>query len=528
MTDHVLPLLIVLPIVAAVASFLAGLRWDRIGWIIATAMSILELGLAVLLAQQVYTGGRVFHALAGYPRQYGIELVGDELSATLAVLIAVVAVGTLIFSRQAGPRGNAFHGGFLLLLGGLNGVVLTGDMFNLFVFLEIVGLTTYALVAADRSAESAYASLKYLFLGTIGASLYLTGVGYAFLATGTLNMLELQSALAAVGYDDTLVKTAYGLVAIGLALKIAQFPLHTWQPDAYQYAPDSVTVFISALVSTSAAYALLRISYTVFTVEFLQTTKLLTYGILVLAGISIVAGSAIAAVQSDLKRLFAYSSIAQFGIVVAAIALANETALLGGMVHLIGHGLMKGALFLGVGMLGLAYGVRTVDDLAGLGTRAPYTAGGIAILGLTLVGVPPSVGFIGKWYVAVGAVESGNWPIAVVIFVSTLLTLAYVARILERLYFASPEPGSEPAHRGDPEHDGDPAQNGEHAAVAADGGATDKGSPEATGGENAEQPRVTRGMLALLLLAAVVAVGLGFAGIAFADLFEPVLGRFFA
>ncbi|MEF8780074.1 MAG: proton-conducting transporter membrane subunit, partial [Haloferacaceae archaeon] len=377
-----------------------------------------------------------------------------------------------------------------------------------------------ALVAADRSAESAFASLKYLFLGTIGASLYLTGVGYAFLATGTLNMLELQTALAEVGYDDTLVRTAYGLVVVGLGLKVAQFPLHTWQPDAYQRAPDSVTMYISALVSTVAAYALARITYTVFTVEFLTTTRILADGVLVLAGLSIVVGSALAAVQTDLKRLFAYSSIAQFGIVVAAVALANETALLGGMVHLLGHGLMKGGLFLAVGMFGLGYGVRTVDDLAGLGTRAPYTAGGMAVLGLTLVGVPPSVGFVGKWYVAVGAVESGRWPIAIVIFLSTLLTLAYVARILERLYFASPEPARSVA----------PGDEGA-SAVAADGSGTVDERPERSeadaAGEDPAGERLTPGMLAVLLLAAVLAVALGFGGVGFAELFDPVLGRFF-
>ncbi|MEF8779978.1 MAG: hypothetical protein V5A46_04810 [Haloferacaceae archaeon] len=168
MTDYLLPLLIVTPIAAALLSFLSGLRWDRVGWPIAAATAGIELGLATLLLARVSADGRVFHALAGYPRQYGIELVGDELSAALAVLIGAAALATLVFSRHAGPHGNAFYGGFLLLLGGLNGVVLTGDMFNLFVFLEIVGLTTYALVAADRSAESAFASQNYQFLGTIG------------------------------------------------------------------------------------------------------------------------------------------------------------------------------------------------------------------------------------------------------------------------------------------------------------------------------------------------------------------------
>ncbi|MFW6321163.1 MAG: proton-conducting transporter membrane subunit, partial [Halohasta sp.] len=331
MSDLLLALLVTIPLTAAIFPLLLGLRFEKAGWPIATAGSLTVLAMAGSLASTVFTadsdGQRLFHELAGYPAPYGIELVGDGLSALITLLIGVVAVAVLVYDRST-RRSNAFYSGYLLLTGGLVGMTLTGDLFNLFVFLEIVGLVTYALVASADRGEAAYGALKYLFLGTVGASFYLIGVGYAFIATGTLNMLDLQARLAEVGYTEPLVQAAFGFILVGFMLKIALFPLHTWQPDAYTYAPDTVTAYISALVSTTAAYALIRISFEVFTVDFFAANPLIADAVVLLASVSIVVGSLLAAMQTEVKRVFAYSSVAQFGMVVAAIGLNSETALL--------------------------------------------------------------------------------------------------------------------------------------------------------------------------------------------------------
>lgn len=535
-TDIALPLLIVVPIVAAVLPVVAGIYSDDIGWPIAAVTTASLVPLGVTLAQLVVSGGRIRYFIGGWKPPQGIELVADELSAAVVLLIAVVSLAVLAFTRTQGPRRNSFYSAYLLLTGGLMGMALTGDMFNLFVFLEIVGLTTYALVAADQSGASAYASLKYLIVGTVGASLYLIGVGYVFIATGTLNMLDLQEAMAAVGYGDPLLQAGYAFIAAGFALKIAIFPVHSWQPDAYQRAPDGVTMYIAALVSTTAAYALIRVTYTVFTVEFLQANSAITTAILTVAGVSIVAGSGLAVIQSDLKRMFAYSSVAQFGMIVAAVALANRTALLGGIVHLIGHGLMKVGLFLAIGLLAAGYGVRTVDDLASLARSAPFTAGGFAVLGLALVGIPPSIGFIGKWYIALGAVQAGSTGIAVVVFVSTLLTLAYIARIVEKLYFAGAATAPDPLVEDDTDNP--------PAAVAADGSGS-AAEPEPSLGVSRAEPtslaplrdttlvplipdRVPAAGFLVLLVTVVVVVALGFTGLTFEALFSPFFERVFA
>jgi multicomponent Na+:H+ antiporter subunit D len=549
MTDVLLPLAVVVPILAATLPLALGLRYDRVGWPVAAVGTTAVAAIAAAIAAEVVVNGPFDHALGGFLPPVGIELVADRLSVAVLLLVAAVSVATLAFARVAGPRGNPFYSAYLLLVGGLAGMVLTGDLFNLFVFLEITGLTTYALIASDRSGASAYASLKYLVVGTVGASLYLLGVGYVFLATGTLNMLDVQAQIVAqAGYGDPLVRASYAFIVAGLALKIALFPVHSWQPDAYQRAPDSVTTIVAALVSTASAYALIRVTYTVFTVEFLAANEGIATALLVVSTVSIVAGSALAAMQSNLKRMFAYSSVAQFGMIGAAVALANETALLGGIVHLIGHGVMKFGLFLGIGLLALGYGTREFGDLASAARAAPYTSGAIAVLGLALVGIPPSIGFLGKWYIGVGAVDAGlagggavGIAVAAAIFVSTLFTLSYVARLLERFYFAGV--GLPGGHGEVPGDAGDGA--GDAAATdvgrANDDAATDGGeSSPATTADGLPAPvkgaprsslvpdRVPTAPLLALGLAALVTVALGFGGFALAEWFGPFLTEAFA
>lgn len=494
MSSLELPLLVAVPIVAATLPLLLGLRFDEIGWPIALMATLIEGVLAARLLARVFAEGRYFHELGGYPRQYGIELAVDGLSAGLVALIATVAFVVLWFARTAGPRRNSFYSAYLLLLAGLMGVSVTGDVFNLFVFLEITGLATYALVASGRSARSALAALKYLLIGTAGASLYLVGVGYLLLATGTLNMAELADTLGSeVAYADPLVISAFAFVAVGLSVKAAVFPLHTWMPDAYAESPHAVTAYISGLVSTVGAYALARLVYSVFTVEFFAAVPLARRGLLTVATVSIVAGSILAVTQSDVKRMLAYSSVAQFGMVIAAFGLATEQALLGGAIHLIGHGLIKSGLFLAVGALSVAYDVRTVPEYANLGYRAPVTVAALGVLLLGLVGIPPSIGFLGKWYIAWGAVEAGAPLVAAVIFFSTLLTLLYAARLLETLYFR-------------------PAERTETAdAAVADGGSA-----------SAVDASLSPAMVAAAALLAAVTVALGFAG----PTFETLLSEF--
>jgi multicomponent Na+:H+ antiporter subunit D len=505
--SDLLALLVAVPIIGAVLALALGYVDTRSGWPVAVVATLLESAMAVAVAARVYASGPVDYALGGFRPPFGIELVVDGLSAAVIVLVPVVALGVLGYVRSAGPTSPAFFATFLLLLGGLAGMTVTGDAFNLYVFLEITGLAAYALVATGDRGRAAVGALKYLIIGTVGASLFLLGVGYAFLATGTLNMADLAARLAEVGYDDTLVRASFALVVVGLAVKTALYPLHTWQPEAYASAPDGVSAYIAALVSTVSAYALARMVFSVYTVAFLAAVPLARTAVLTLAGVSVVAGSALAVTQTEVKRMLAYSSVSQFGLVVAGFALANATAVTGGTIHLVGHAVMKGALFLGAGAIAAATGARTVEEYDGLFARRPALSGAFAVLALAMVGVPPAVGFVGKWYIALGAVEAGAWPLVVVILASTLLTLAYFARLIERMFFRAPAHGEATVGR-------EPTATG----AAADGG-RDR-TPQHSSRAPAEP---SPGMVAVVVLAALTALVLGGATSAFEPLLQPTL-----
>ena len=518
MSDWLLGLVIVVPLLGSAVSLGAGLVRERAGWWVAAAILAVEAAMAGRLAYAIYVGGdRLVHVLGGktFGRKtittdgtttnftVGIELVGDALSGLVVVLIAAVALGVLAYSRHAGPRGTVFYTVYLIMTGGLMGVALTGDLFNLFVFLEIVGLATYALVATGRGAGSAVASLKYLVVGTTGASMYLIGVGYVFLETGALNMVDVSRSLAGEPpwfegslYTEPLVVAGFGFITVGLATKSAIFPLHTWQPDAYAEAPDAVTVYISALASTSSAYAFARITWMVFTPDFFAVNQRLLEAVLVLACVSVVVGSSLAAMQRRVKRVFAYSSVAQFGLIFAAICVAvhpaagetaTQFAVYGTGIHLVGHAVIKSGLFAAAGSLAAGEDARTLSEYAGLAARRPFVSGALAVLGLSLVGVPPSVGFVGKWYIGVGAVGAQLWPVVAVIFASTVLSLLYTAQLLEKLYFS--------ADVSVPSRD----------TVVADGGRS-----------------LSYGMAGVGVAAAVLAVSLGFVGADLAALLDPV------
>lgn len=489
MIDHLPVLLVVLPIVGGAVPLVASLYSDRIGWPVAVGTMFGHAALVGLLARRVWAGGVVSYEVGGFAAPYGIELVVDGLSVAVVALISAVSLGVLAYARTAGPHENTFYSQLLLLVTGLTGMTVTGDVFNLYVFLEITGLAAYGLVASGREASSAVAALKYLIIGTVGASLYLLGVGYALAAAGTLNMADLSTKFGEmVAYDSTLVLTAFGLMVGGLTVKVALFPLHTWQPDAYANAPDSVSAFISALVSTVSAYALARILFSVFTVDFLTAVPAARWALVALASVSIVAGSVLAVSQRSVQRMLAYSSVSQFGLVIAGFTIATPLAVLGATVHLVGHAVMKGGLFAASGIIERETGATTIGGYAGMGSRTPLAAGCFAILALGMVGVPPAIGFVGKWYILVGAVNAGIWPVVAVLLVSTLLTLAYFARLGERLYFAEATIHEE--------------------VPAADGGEEPERTRVPLDGETDDGDGVSTGMVATVVVATVLAVAL--------------------
>lgn len=437
MSSQILPLVIVLPIIAGVLSSALGMRGRRRGWEIASVAVLLEAGLVLSLTTRILNATPLTYPVGGFPPPYGIELVVDGLAVVLLVVNAVIGLGVLLYMRGA-SRSNHFFGVFLFLIAGVAGIGVTGDLFTMYVFFEITGISAYVLVATGEGGDTVYAAFKYLLLGTVGASFFLLGVGYLYVATGTLNMADIAGRIGTVGYSSPVVLAAFVFILVGLSIKIPLVPVHTWLPDAHSKAPAGVSAVISAIVTAAAAYALARVLFSAFTVRFLNVTPSATAVILTLAGAGVLAGTTLAIRQSTVKRMLAFSTISQFGLVVIGIGLVNASALTGSVIHLAGHALMKAGLFLAAGVIANRFHATTVDEYAGLGKRAPVLTGAFVVLALTMVGIPPGVGFFGKWYIALGAVKSQAWPIAIVVFVSTLLTLGYFMRLFERMYLNPP------------------------------------------------------------------------------------------
>ena len=402
--------------------------------------------IAGLLAMQVAETGPFTYALGGWAAPVGIEYRVDALTVILLLLISGIGTIVMAYAREsleveiAYQRYTLFHVMYLLSLAGLLGIVITGDLFNVFVFLEIAALSGYVLISLGRDRRALTAAYQYLIMGTIGATFFLIGVGLMYMMTGTLNMADMAVRLR--GVEDTrTILAAFGFITVGMALKMALFPLHQWLPNAYTYAPSVVTAFLAGTATKVAVYVLLRFALTIFGVEFSFHTMPLSRVLAVLALLAMFSASLVAIFQQDVKRLLAYSSVAQIGYMVLGISFASVAGLTGGIVHMANHAIMKCLLFCALGCVVVRVGSTHIEDLRGIGRQMPLTLFAFVIGGLSLIGVPMTVGFVSKWYLVEAALEGGHWPIAVLILLSSLLAVAYVWRVVEVAYFEEPPAG---------------------------------------------------------------------------------------
>jgi len=438
-SEHFPVLLFILPFVAAlVIAALAPFAARAARPIAVTALAATSL-VALVAAPLVVTEGTMRVSLGGWQAPLGIELVLDPLAAFVAALVAVTATvvvaATGSFVHAEMPRREPYFLALsMLLVAGLLGIVTTGDLFNLFVHLEVASLSAYALVAAGPRG-AARAGLRYLLIGTFGASLFLAGVGFLYGATGTLNMADVASRIAIA--DPRLVRAGGLLIVAGLAVKMGLYPLHLWMPSAYARGPLVSTALMAPLVTKVSAYALLRVLFWTFGLGTALGDLPLAEATAWLGAAAIVAGGAMAFVQTDLRRLLAYSSVGQIGIVALGIGLADVHGLTGAILHIANDTVMKAVLFLAAGTAALRFGVVEVTEMHRLRGRAPWTSAAIAIAGLSLVGIPPLAGFYGKWYVLNAALAEGRWAFVGAMVVGSLASIGYVFRMIEQLYFVS-------------------------------------------------------------------------------------------
>lgn len=443
--SHLPALQVAVPLAAAPLCVL--LRRGRAAWGLATAVCFGLLAIAALLLDRVLESGPISYRLGGWAPPFGIEYRLDGLNAFVLLVVTGIAALAMPYALRsveeeiAPRRRHLFYAVFLLALTGLLGIVATGDAFNIYVFLEISSLASYVLIALGRPRRALTAAYRYLILGTVGATLILAGIGFLYARTGTLNLADLAQRVPALG-ETPAVLVAFALITTGVLVKLALFPFHLWLPEAYARAPSFVAAFLAATATKVGAYVLLRFAFTVFGAPFAFGALPLAELLLALSVIAILAGSLVAFLQTDLKRLLAYSSVGQIGYLGVGIGLASVTGVTGALVHVFNHALMKGGLFLAAGAVAHRLGATELAALHGLGRRMPLTSALVVIGGLGLVGVPATSGFVSKWYLVQGALEAGLWPVALFVLFGSLLALAYVGRFVEAAYFHPPPPGA--------------------------------------------------------------------------------------
>ena len=433
---------VVIPLIAAPLCSL--LPRTRLPWLFATATSWITFAVSIFLLIQVRTHGTLSYELGSWPAPWGIQYHIDIISAFVLVIVSAIASITLFSSRSlvetdiSPSKHSLFYTAFILCFTGLLGIVATGDAFNVFVFLEISSLSSYALIALGDNRKALTASYEYLIMGTIGATFILIGIGLLYMQTGTLNMLDLQERIHTIGGFRS-VHAAFAFFTVGICLKLALFPLHHWLPNAYAHAPSVVSIFLAATATKVALYLLYRVFYTIFGFEFSFDLLHLGYILLPLSIIAIIISSFTAIFQPGVKRLLAYSSLAQIGYMTLGISLATKAGLIASIIHLFNHAFIKGALFMCMGcLLSRMHSTRLVD-LAGAGRTMPWTSAAFVIGGLALIGIPLTSGFISKWYLVLAILEKDWWWLAVIVLFTSLLAVIYVWRVIEQIYFREPK-----------------------------------------------------------------------------------------
>lgn len=445
MIESNLPLLIpFFFLIAAILTPVVGMLNGRLSYFIALIATGLAFVASLIGLDRVLVHGRWSYHLGGWPPPIGIEYVLDPLSAFFAVIVTGIALSVLVYAKhptelEVPRRGGFYYSVCMLFLTGLTGMIITGDMFNLYVFLEIASLAGYALVAVGEK-RSTVAAFRYLLLGTIGASFYLLGLGFLFVMTGSLNMADNAKILPHI-YGNPTVIAGLSLIVIGIGVKMALFPLHGWLPDAYTYAPSSSTALLAPIGTKVAAYVLIRILYFVFESDFVAGTLPVSNIILWTSIAGIVVGSVMAIAQKELKRMLAYSSVAQIGYIGLGIGLANPLGLIGAVLHVLNHSCMKACLFMVAGNLRVTVSHSTISEFdETLRRKMPWTMAAFTLGALSMIGIPPTAGFFSKWYLVMAAVDKSAWFSVMIILLSSLLTAVYFFRVLERVYLRSTVP----------------------------------------------------------------------------------------
>lgn len=444
-TANLPAIVVVLPLIMSVV--VAVMPSPLLSWAL-TVLTIAGSAIAALSNMYRHAESTVSYELGGWPPPWGIEFVSDGASTLMAVVISCLSVATTLYAktlikneinRSDIPR---VYGAWLLSIGGLLGLVMTGDAFNLFVFLEISALSAVILIAmgAGRDRRALPAAFNYLITGAVGATLYVIGVGFCYAVTGTLNIVDL--AVRLPGATPAPVFVGLAFMVAGMMVKAAAFPVHVWLPAAYGYSPSAVATLLSAVATKAALYVLARILFTIFGDMPDITTLILNWILIPFSVLAMFAGTILAIYERDLRLMLAQSSIAQIGYITLAIGIGTASSLSAGFIHMVNHALIKGGLFMAVGALTVAIGKRaTTTNIEGLGRAMPITGAALLICGLSLIGLPLTAGFISKLYLVFAILDEGSVIITGLVLLSSVLSVVYLWKIIEVMWMRPPPKG---------------------------------------------------------------------------------------
>lgn len=427
--------LVLIPLFAAAVAALLPKRARR--WV-GAVVGVVVLVLTILVISATGAEEVTELALGGYQAPLGIHLRADGLSALFLAMTGLVGTVVTVFAVTSRHTHPGFWALWLGCWAGLNAVFVSGDLFNSYVGLELIGLTAVALVALGGRASWA-AALRYLFIAVLGSLLILVGIGLIVSVTGSLDFAQAAQELTARPEAEPAALLALALITVGLCMKVALLPMHAWLVPAHASAPAAVSPLLSGLVIKAALFVLLRCWLWLADTTDLEALAPLAWGLGALGAAAVLIGSVLALRQSALKRLAAYSSIAQVGYWFTAFPLllnndaAAEGTLAGIVALALGHGFAKAAVFLGAGYLKEAQGTDDINELRGAGREYPFAVMGMAMGFVGLVGLPISLGFTGKWSVATAAVSAEQWWIVAVLALGTLLAAGYAIRAIATL-----------------------------------------------------------------------------------------------
>ncbi len=431
---NIMPLFIAIPLGSAFLISLIKNKRFADAWANVTTLLLLCLSLySIWLVNQ---NGVLMYKVGGWIPPIGISLVLDGLAVLLLVTVNVVAFLTTIYSigyMEKFTSKEKFYTLFLLMLGGMNGVVITGDIFNLYVFLEIAAVASYALVAFGVESEELEASFKYMVLGCVASSFILLGIAFLYSYASSLNMADISRIIASKG-SGKIIPFVSVLFLMGFGLKAALVPFHAWLPDAHPSAPAPISAMLSGvLIKALGVYSILRIFFSVFGVSPLVLNSLMVLGTL-----SMVVGVFLAIGQWDFKRLLAYHSISQIGYVILGIGLGTPLGILGGLFHLFNHSIFKSLLFLNSGAVVYSAGTRDMKEMGGLKDKMPVTSSTCMVASMSIAGIPPFNGFWSKLLIIIACVQAGHIGYAFWAVLVSILTLASFMKVQRYAFFGTP------------------------------------------------------------------------------------------